>query len=82
MENKHNNKNYWWSHGYDTSDPYILETWSRKMFGHKKEATRCDPMGGSQKSKSIVWNKLQKRGGIDDHKHISLYINGKSYNGF
>ena len=51
---KYNNQNYWWYHGYDANNLHILDTCKRTMFGNKKEAMLCDPMGGSQNNKSRV----------------------------
>ena len=42
--NIYNNRKYFWSYGYDTSDLNISETCTRIMVGHKKEATQCDPI--------------------------------------
>ena len=52
-EKNYNNKNYCWHHDYDTSDPHTSDTCSRKMFGNKTDATRCDPMGGLKKIRNL-----------------------------
>ena len=54
----------------------------KKMFGHKKKDMRCDPMGGSQNSKSCIRRKGWKRGEVDYQKHITLTCNDKIYDGF
>ena len=79
-EKKYNNKNYCWYHGYDASNPHTSETCTGNMFGHKKDAKWCNPMGGSQKNKLRVCKKGWKRGRGDDHKHSTLNCNGTIYN--
>ena len=41
------------------------------MFGYKKGATKCDPMGVSQNNKARVWKKGLKIYGGDDQEHIT-----------
>ena len=79
---KYNNKNYCWSHGYDTRNPHTSEKFPKKMFGHKKDATKCDPMEGSKNNKAKVWEKGWKRVRGDDQKHSILTFNGTVYNVF
>ena len=50
------------------------------MFEHKKEATHCNSIGGSQNNKARVWKKGWKIGGVDDKKNSTLTCNGKVYN--
>ena len=38
-------------------------------------------MGGSQNNKEFLWKKVQKRGGVDNQKHIAVKLNGTAYNG-
>ena len=58
MEEKYNNKNYCWYHGYDTSNPHTLETCTRKFFMHEDKAMRCNPMGVSQNNRACVRKKV------------------------
>ena len=82
MDKIYNNKNYWWLHGYYTSDPHTSETCTRTMFGNRKYATWFDPMGGSKNNKARMGKKRWNRVGVDDQEHIKLTCNGTSYNGF
>ena len=75
-------KNYFWTHGYDTSDLPTLYTHTQTIYGHKKEAARYDLMGGYHSNKTHAWKKDRKKAGGDDQKHSSLNYNGKIYNGF
>ena len=38
-------------------------------------------MVGYQNNKACLWNKGQKRGGVDDQENIILTFNVTSYNG-
>ena len=58
-KNKHNNKNYFWYHGYDTSGSHILGTCKLTSFCHKKEPIRCEPLGG-QKLTRYMCGKTMK----------------------
>ena len=59
-EKKYNNKNYCCSHGYDNSLPHTYSTCTQKKYGHKKEATSCKLMGGSQVKKCDCGRKVEK----------------------
>ena len=78
---KYNNIIYFWYHGYDTCDPHKSQTCKIAMFDHKKEATRCDPMGKSQNIKSYIWNKERNICGGYDQQHMTLNCIGRIKNG-
>jgi hypothetical protein len=48
------NKNYCWTHGYFVGQKHTSATCNTKADGHKDEATRAQPMGGSTRSKHLV----------------------------
>jgi hypothetical protein len=50
-----NNLNYCWSCGYDVSLGHTCESCTRKLQGHKDNATRANNMGGSQRNKAKVY---------------------------
>ena len=49
-----NNKNYCWTHGFICSDGHTSTTCSRPAQGHKREATRENIMGGSERGKDRI----------------------------
>ena len=60
-EKKYNNKNYFWSLRYDTSDPHTSETCTRTNVGHMKEVSQGNPMEGFQNNKAHLWKKDERR---------------------
>ena len=49
-----NNENYSWTHGYDVADTHKSSSCTNPGEGHKKEATRANTMGGSNRNKTLV----------------------------
>ena len=45
------NGNYCWTHGYRVGNKHNSETCKNPAPGHKKEATRANTMGGSERGK-------------------------------
>ena len=56
-EKKYNNKNYCWSHGYDTRNPQKSYTRTRANNGLNKKAVQRGPMGIFHNNKARVWKK-------------------------
>jgi hypothetical protein len=52
---KFRNQNYCWSHGYDVHPTHNSSSCNFPRDGHKKEATRANPMSGSQSAKDKVY---------------------------
>ena len=51
---RYTNNNYCWTHGWDIADKHTGETCANPAEGHKKGATRANPMGGSMSNKNKV----------------------------
>jgi hypothetical protein len=53
-QRRYHNDNYCWSHGYDVHSSHTGLTCRWPKDGHKTEATRTNPMGGSDLNKSLI----------------------------
>jgi hypothetical protein len=49
-----NNENYCWTHGYDVADTHRSDSCTNPGDGHKKEATRANTLGGSNRNRGLV----------------------------
>ena len=49
--NRPNNENYCWSHGWIVADNHDSKTCKNPLPGHQTAATRANTMGGSDKNK-------------------------------
>ena len=63
------NTGYCWSHGYKVSKTHTRESCTKRKYGHKKKATRRNPMGVSDWNK--VWGTWQE---VSDHYNTKLNI--------
>ena len=48
------NENYCWTHGYDVADSHKSDSCASPAEGHKKEATKANTLGGSNRNKALV----------------------------
>jgi hypothetical protein len=53
-QRRYQNDNYCWSHGYDVHSSHTGTTCRWPKDGHKPDATRTNPMGGSELNKTLV----------------------------
>ena len=50
----YNNQNYCHTHGYDTHDDHVSDTYNTPAIGHRHNKTFADNKGGLQKHRQLV----------------------------